>query len=97
LHHQGGPQFVKTKHIHAVCILTNLTATLNVTNTECGAPIRDHTSLSIVIPAVGLCVLVFVALRIYTRLVLKKLEIGLDDWATILLGVSRKVGMKGLS
>ncbi|KAJ5974291.1 integral membrane protein [Penicillium waksmanii] len=72
--------------VSANCTIKEGLTTLNVTNTECGAPIRDHTSLSIVIPAVGLCVLVFVALRIYTRLVIKKLEIGLDDWATLLLG-----------
>ncbi|CAI7673273.1 unnamed protein product [Penicillium manginii] len=72
--------------VSANCTIKEGLTTLNVTNTECGAPIRDRTSLSIVIPAVGLCVLVFVALRIYTRLVIKKLEIGLDDWATILLG-----------
>ncbi|KAJ5291332.1 hypothetical protein N7478_000583 [Penicillium angulare] len=63
----------------------NDTATLNVTDTECGAPVRDETSISILVPAVGLCYLFFVALRLYTRLAITKLEMGWDDWATILL------------
>ncbi|KAL3474065.1 integral membrane protein [Aspergillus californicus] len=74
-----------------VCVSANCTVkegltTLNATETTCGAPIRDQTSLSIVIPAVGICAVLFVVLRVYTRLVIAKLEIGLDDWATILLG-----------
>lgn len=76
-------EFLYTLHN---CILTDCIATLNITETKCNAPVRDHTYLSIVIPAVGLCSLVFVVLRIYTRLVVMQ-EAGLDDWLTILLGV----------
>ncbi|KAL4861977.1 hypothetical protein BDV12DRAFT_56768 [Aspergillus spectabilis] len=73
-----------------ICVAANCTVkegltTLNVTNTECGAPIRDQTSLSIVLPAVGFGSLVFVALRIYTRLAVTKPGLGWDDWSTILL------------
>lgn len=75
-------------NIHAVHILTYLIATLNATKTACGAPIRDNTSPSIILPAVGLCVLLLVALRIYTRLVVSKLDANWDDWAAVLLGVS---------
>ncbi|KAJ5174937.1 uncharacterized protein N7482_000814 [Penicillium canariense] len=71
--------------VTADCTIKEALTTLNVTTTACGAPIRDQTSLSIVIPAVGLWVLLFVALRILTRLVITKLEAGWDDWATILL------------
>lgn len=83
------------KYISHDSILTNGIATINVTETTCGAPIRDHTSPSIVVPAVGLCSLVFVALRIYTRLVVMK-EAGLDDWLTILLGVCFCPSLRGL-
>jgi hypothetical protein len=41
-------------------------------------PVRDHISSIIVIPADGLGVLVFVAIRIYTRLMVMKLGVGLD-------------------
>lgn len=86
LHCQGEPQYVSSYTQLHNCILTDCIATLNITETKCGAPVRDNTYLSIVIPAVGLCSLVFVALRIYTRLVVMQ-EAGLDDWLTILLGV----------
>ncbi|KAL3445017.1 hypothetical protein BJX65DRAFT_282564 [Aspergillus insuetus] len=73
-----------------VCVAANCTVkegltTLNVTNTECGAPIRDQTALSIVLPAVGFGALIFVAIRVYTRLAVTAPGLGLDDWATILL------------
>lgn len=88
LHSQGEPQYVDIKHMRVARFLTDHIATLNATDTTCGAPVRDGTKPSIVIPAVGLCVLLFVFLRMYTRLVVTKLEVGLDDWATILLAVS---------
>ncbi|KAL2820970.1 hypothetical protein BDW59DRAFT_150387 [Aspergillus cavernicola] len=72
--------------VGASCSVKEGLIALNVTNTECGAPVRDHTSLSIIIPSVGFGVILFVALRVYTRLVVTKLEMGLDDWTTILLG-----------
>ncbi|KAJ5679595.1 hypothetical protein N7462_007839 [Penicillium macrosclerotiorum] len=75
-----------TSCVSANCTIKESLTAVNVTDTTCGVPIRDHTSLSIIIPAVGLCVVLFVGLRIYTRLVVMKLEIGLDDIMTILLG-----------
>ncbi|OJZ84591.1 hypothetical protein ASPFODRAFT_34827 [Aspergillus luchuensis CBS 106.47] len=81
---------VELKEQMNVCVSANCTVkeeltTLNITDTTCGAPVRDRTSISILVPAVGLCFLLFVALRLYTRLVITKLEMGLDDWATIFL------------
>ncbi|KAL2808259.1 integral membrane protein [Aspergillus granulosus] len=71
--------------VAANCTVKESLTTLKVTNTECGAPIRDQTSLSIILPAVGFGALIFVALRIYTRLFVTQPGMGLDDWATILL------------
>ncbi|KAL2851549.1 hypothetical protein BJY01DRAFT_208836 [Aspergillus pseudoustus] len=73
-----------------LCVAVNCTVkegltTLNVTSTECGAPIRDQTSLSIILPSIGFGALIFVAIRIYTRLFITQPGLGLDDWATILL------------
>ncbi|KAL3467696.1 hypothetical protein BJX64DRAFT_121549 [Aspergillus heterothallicus] len=73
-----------------VCVAANCTVkegltTLNVTNTECDAPIRDQTNLSIVLPSIGFASLIFVVMRIYTRLFITQPGLGLDDWATILL------------
>ncbi|KAJ5701249.1 integral membrane protein [Penicillium malachiteum] len=59
----------------------------NVTHTECGDPVRDDTSLSITVPAAGMSIfVVLLILRLYARLVVGKMEMGLDDWATIFLG-----------
>lgn len=70
-------------------MLMNHIAAVNITDTTCGLPIRDQTSLSILVPAVGMSIfIVLIILRMITRLVVAKLEVGLDDWATILLGVS---------
>lgn len=74
--------------MQTIHILTYLIATLNATKSACGAPIRDNTPPSIIIPSVGLFVLLLVALRIYTRLVVSKLDANWDDGAAILLGVS---------
>ncbi|KAL6237275.1 hypothetical protein BDW75DRAFT_204685 [Aspergillus navahoensis] len=74
-----------TSCVSADCSIKEGLTTLNVTHTTCGYPIRDGTAPSIVIPAVGLCVLLFVALRMYTRLVMTNLEVGLDDWITLVL------------
>lgn len=63
-------------------------ATLNVTNTECHAPIRDKTALSIWIPVGGFFVLLFIPLRLYTRLLVTKQQLDWDDWTAIVLGVS---------
>lgn len=60
---------------------------INITNTDCGVPVRDNTAPSIIIPAVGLNVLLLVALRTYTRFAVTASETGLDDWAVLLLAV----------
>lgn len=68
--------------------LIDRAATINVTDTKCGAPIRDQTSLSVLVPAVGMSItVVLIILRMYTRLVVKGLNVDLDDWATVFLGV----------
>jgi hypothetical protein len=80
---------VKSRNMLELRILIDRIATLNVTDTTCGAPIRDQTSLSILVPAVGMSItLVLIILRVYTRLVVANLDVDLDDWATIFLGVS---------
>lgn len=67
-------------------MLTSI-ATLNITNTECGVPVRDMTSPSIIVPSVGYIVLLFLASRIYTRLVMVPgSKLGWDDWTAIALG-----------
>lgn len=67
-------------------ILTSI-ATLNVTNTECGVPVRDMTRPSIIVPSVGYIVLLFLAARIYTRLVIVPgSKLGWDDWTILALG-----------
>lgn len=66
-------------------LLTSI-ATLNITNTECGVPVRDMTGPSIIVPSVGYIVLLFIASRIYTRLVMVPgFKLGWDDWAIIAL------------
>ncbi|KAH8696554.1 integral membrane protein [Talaromyces proteolyticus] len=72
--------------VTASCSVKDALTTVNVTNTECGVPVRDETAPSIIIPSVGFVVLLFIALRIFTRLVLTQLELGWDDWTTMLLG-----------
>lgn len=73
-------------------MLMNRIAAVNITDTTCGSPIRDQTSPSILVPAVGMSIfIVLIIMRMYTRLVVAKLEVGLDDWVTILLGVSPHV------
>ncbi|KAJ5953493.1 hypothetical protein N7454_000389 [Penicillium verhagenii] len=75
-----------TTCVTANCTIKQALTAVNVTDTTCGAPVRDQTSLSIVVPAVGMSVtMVLVALRLYTRLVVTNLDMELDDWATILL------------
>lgn len=56
-------------------------------------PVRDNTAPSIIIPAVGLNVLLLVALRTYTRFVVTASETGLDDWVVLLLAVCDGGGM----
>jgi hypothetical protein len=74
--------------MHELRILTDRIAAVNVTDTTCGAPIRDQTSLSLLVPAIGMSItLALIILRLYTRLIVTNLDIELDDWATILLGV----------
>ncbi|QKX63842.1 uncharacterized protein TRUGW13939_11013 [Talaromyces rugulosus] len=72
--------------VAANCSVKDGLTTVNTTNTECGLPVRDHTALSIIVPSVGFVVVVFIVLRLFTRLVVTKLELGWDDWTTILLG-----------
>lgn len=74
--------------IHELRILTDHIAAVNVTDTTCGASIRDRTSISVIVPAVGMSVtLVLIILRLYVRLVVNKLNMEKDDWATVFLGV----------
>ena len=74
--------------IYELRILTDRIAAVNVTDTTCGASIRDRTSISVIVPAVGMSVtLVLIALRLYARLVVNKLNMEKDDWATVFLGV----------
>ncbi|KAJ5943472.1 hypothetical protein N7516_003640 [Penicillium verrucosum] len=76
-----------TACVSANCTLKESLTAVNITDTTCGLPIRDQTSLSILVPAVGMSIfIVLIILRMITRLVVAKLEVGLDDWATILLG-----------
>ncbi|KAJ5753504.1 uncharacterized protein N7511_007657 [Penicillium nucicola] len=73
--------------VSANCTIREGLTTINSTDTTCGAPIRDKTSLSVIVPAVGIGVIVvLIILRMYTTLFLKSLNIDLDDWATIFLG-----------
>ncbi|CRG86148.1 hypothetical protein PISL3812_03151 [Talaromyces islandicus] len=72
--------------VTAKCSVKDGLAAVNITDTECGVPVRDNTGPSIIIPSVGFVVIIFIALRIFTRLVITKLELGWDDWTTLLLG-----------
>ncbi|KAJ5650413.1 uncharacterized protein N7484_004136 [Penicillium longicatenatum] len=83
---------VKLNEALNICVTANCTVkealtAVNVTDTTCGAPIRDQTSLSLLVPAIGMSItLALIILRLYTRLIVTNLDIELDDWATILLG-----------
>ncbi|PLN79582.1 integral membrane protein [Aspergillus taichungensis] len=81
--------------VTAACTIRETLVSINITNTDCGVPVRDNTAPSIIIPAVGLNVLLLVALRTYTRFKVTASETGLDDWAVLLLAVS-VVGKTGL-
>ncbi|KAJ5993578.1 hypothetical protein N7451_009302 [Penicillium sp. IBT 35674x] len=73
--------------VTANCTIKEALTAVNVTDTTCGAPIRDRTSISVIVPAVGMSVtVVLIALRLYTRLVVNKLNMEKDDWATVFLG-----------
>ncbi|KAH8700358.1 integral membrane protein [Talaromyces proteolyticus] len=72
--------------VTANCSVKDGLTAVNVTDTECGVPVRDDTAPSIILPSIGFIVLLFIALRIFTRLALTKLELGWDDWTTLLLG-----------
>lgn len=73
--------------VAANCTIKETLTTLNITNTECGEPVRDLTEPSIVIPSVGYIVLLFIAVRIYTRMVLVPgSTLGWDDWTVVALG-----------
>ncbi|EEA26561.1 hypothetical protein EYB25_003793 [Talaromyces marneffei] len=73
--------------VAANCTTKEILTTLNITNTECGVPVRDMTSPSIIVPSVGYIVLLFLASRIYTRLVMVPgSKLGWDDWTAIALG-----------
>ncbi|KAJ6095923.1 hypothetical protein N7486_006669 [Penicillium sp. IBT 16267x] len=83
---------VNLKEDVSICVTANCNTkealtTANVTDTTCGAPIRENTSVSVLVPAVGMSItVVLIILRLYTRLVVTKLNMELDDWATIFLG-----------
>lgn len=67
----------------------------NVTATSCGAPVRDsrdqYNTISITL---GVLSGFFMLLRIFTKLVILKTELGADDWtiiATVLSGIPSSV------
>ncbi|KAJ5785295.1 uncharacterized protein N7503_010507 [Penicillium pulvis] len=73
--------------VTANCTIKEALTAVNVTDTTCGTSIRDRTSISVIVPAVGMSVtLVLIALRLYARLVVNKLNMEKDDWATVFLG-----------
>ncbi|KAJ5913926.1 hypothetical protein N7504_002809 [Penicillium tannophilum] len=73
--------------VTASCTIKEALTAVNVTDTTCGASIRDRTSISVIVPAVGMSVtLVLIILRLYVRLVVNKLNMEKDDWATVFLG-----------
>ncbi|KUL85425.1 hypothetical protein ZTR_06984 [Talaromyces verruculosus] len=73
--------------VAANCTVKETLTTLNITNTECGVPVRDLTRPSIIVPSVGYIVLLFIASRIYTRLVMVPgHKLGWDDWTILVLG-----------